>query len=449
MTGAYGAGGTGPHDAILPAVLPAESRRVAAEDRHVRALLEASGAQVAGTPDVALAVGALPVDVPHRVALLGPTAEPGTRARSLDAFARLAEWTSSTAVAGSLSWSVRGAGWREILRWDIEQRLSAVGVDAGAHRLAERVPRRAAVVVRHSREPWRSLLQAMLAAAEVHPERIIVKEGVLVAIGTDRVARVALRSAWPWLRAENDAISGVRELLPSMAASLIPEPLADVTVGLAAGVVQSRLHGRAPDAPLPAPMWRMCLEMLAHLHAVSGPPLDHQQLVSTGNQAADRLRERGSPSAADAILHLVTDAAEVLVDVPTVWGHGDFWHGNLLAADERVVGIVDWDAAGPGHLPLEDLVQLIAADRGPTGALGYGRALVDVIMPWARAGGDADARDLLSTVGVAPTPELLRALVTGAWARRMAKQLVRYGDRAGRSDWVEVNVIRVAAALRR
>jgi aminoglycoside phosphotransferase (APT) family kinase protein len=51
------------------------------------------------------------------------------------------------------------------------------------------------------------------------------------------------------------------------------------------------------------------------------------------------------------------------------WIHGDFWPGNLLADAGSVTGIVDWDQAAPGELPLHDLLHLhVLACRMRTGA---------------------------------------------------------------------------------
>ena len=53
----------------------------------------------------------------------------------------------------------------------------------------------------------------------------------------------------------------------------------------------------------------------------------------------------------------------------TCWIHGDFWPGNLLADQDTVTGVVDWDQAGPAELPLHDLLHLhVLARRMQTGA---------------------------------------------------------------------------------
>lgn len=39
--------------------------------------------------------------------------------------------------------------------------------------------------------------------------------------------------------------------------------------------------------------------------------------------------------------------------------HGDFWPGNLLMADGRVCGVIDWESAQPDGLPTRDLARFV------------------------------------------------------------------------------------------
>jgi aminoglycoside phosphotransferase (APT) family kinase protein len=48
------------------------------------------------------------------------------------------------------------------------------------------------------------------------------------------------------------------------------------------------------------------------------------------------------------------------------WIHGDFWPGNLLASNMAVTGVVDWDRADLGQLPLHDLLHLHVMSRRMT-----------------------------------------------------------------------------------
>lgn len=44
---------------------------------------------------------------------------------------------------------------------------------------------------------------------------------------------------------------------------------------------------------------------------------------------------------------------------PTTWVHGDYWPGNLLVADGKVTGVVDWERAEPAGGPLRDRVRFV------------------------------------------------------------------------------------------
>jgi hypothetical protein len=449
LTGAYGSHSAGPHDAILPVVLPDGVARAWTTDPQLVAVLRASGVEVdQHDPEVALGSGDLPATpAAHRVALIGPRVEPGEGARGRDGIARASAWSSSTVRAAKLWVSARGAGSRELVRWDVEHRLEVAGAEVDDPRVAERAPRRAAVVVRERPGRWESCLDAVLAEVGITASGVLAKEALLVVMSADVVTRVALRAAAGRLAVEQDVIERTGALLPPALAALLPAATGGGVHGPVAWATQRRLPGQPPEAPLDDAVRRSCLDVLAALHAETGPPIGRQELLALGDGAAERLGASGATDAARAVQRVAQEFAETLADVRTVWGHGDLWHGNLLVTGDRLTGIVDWDGGGPGQLPLEDLFQLLAADRGPGGALGYGRALVDVVLPWAQLGGDEDARRLLRPVGLEPTASLLRALVAGAWLRRTASQLERYGDRARRTSWVAANVSDVIPAL--
>lgn len=48
-----------------------------------------------------------------------------------------------------------------------------------------------------------------------------------------------------------------------------------------------------------------------------------------------------------------------------IWTHGDVGYSNIVFADDRLVGLIDWEFAAPGH-PHNDLAALLAISvRGP------------------------------------------------------------------------------------
>lgn len=51
---------------------------------------------------------------------------------------------------------------------------------------------------------------------------------------------------------------------------------------------------------------------------------------------------------------------------PVVFGHGDFWLGNILYEDDgrRIAGVLDWEASSPKALPLHDVLHLVLQQKG-------------------------------------------------------------------------------------
>jgi aminoglycoside phosphotransferase (APT) family kinase protein len=75
---------------------------------------------------------------------------------------------------------------------------------------------------------------------------------------------------------------------------------------------------------------------------------------------ADRLQERFEDEAdLDADLRRLAEIGARLATnhVPRTAVHGDLWFGNILVADGRVSGVVDWEAGAVGGGPTRDLVR--------------------------------------------------------------------------------------------
>jgi hypothetical protein len=122
---------------------------------------------------------------------------------------------------------------------------------------------------------------------------------------------------------------------------------------------------------------------------------------------------------------------------------------DLLAKAARRLraarGVVDWEHAGDGRLPVLDLLQLIATL--PRNGLGVTAAVTGRLLPWARAGGDATLRRSCAPFGLDVTPALVERLVIAFWLDQLARQLAKCGDRGGSPRWSMDNVDRVLAAL--
>jgi aminoglycoside phosphotransferase (APT) family kinase protein len=131
--------------------------------------------------------------------------------------------------------------------------------------------------------------------------------------------------------------------------------------------------------------------------------------------------------------------------VPRGVAHGDFWAENLLVADGRLRGVVDWSGAGAGRLPLLDLYHLLV-DRAE-GMIGD--AIVSWLLPAVASGGGPLVASYCARVGLDRDPELLRALAAAYWLEHIAHHLRSYADRAERPAWLARNVHAPAAALLR
>ncbi len=97
---------------------------------------------------------------------------------------------------------------------------------------------------------------------------------------------------------------------------------------------------------------------LARIHQIDGAKLAASFLPQQATRCADVLRAR--PATVDDSLNegRIRDVLEAVWPVPprnsSVLLHGDFWPGNLLWRDGRLVAVVDWEDAAIGD-PLADL----------------------------------------------------------------------------------------------
>ncbi|HZN19522.1 MAG TPA: aminoglycoside phosphotransferase family protein [Micromonosporaceae bacterium] len=127
--------------------------------------------------------------------------------------------------------------------------------------------------------------------------------------------------------------------------------------------------------------------------------------------------------------------------VRACWIHGDFWPGNLLASGRVTTGVVDWDQAGAGQLPLHDLLHLhIMARRMTTGdELGgvVARALREGV---AVAVGVRPERVASWLGGIPPRPAVLLY-----WLRHVSLFIDSEGHRDN-PRWLRGNVERVLCA---
>jgi aminoglycoside phosphotransferase (APT) family kinase protein len=338
----------------------------------------------------------------------------------------------------------RGYGGVAFLPWDVGHTLRLPGLRAGRPSVAERLPQRGVVVAfRGARPP--TLFDAALSDASAAVGRRLqasapsVRHGVLVAVADDAVLRVAVGLDAGQIESQLAALEQLRAADPAPTiAERVPWPLAHGRAGLAVWTLERRLPGARPLPALPHAVLEQCVDFLVALHATGGSAeparLDAELLASAARD----------PEAARSLAS-ATEAA--LAAVPRGFGHGDFFRGNLLLQDGTLAGVVDWDAAGPGRLPLLDLLHLRHhADNRPKDE-DWGPLLVERLLPWARHGGDPLLRSYLERVGIDPDPAVIEALVAAYWLEHASYQLRSHPHRRRQPQWLARNVDGVLRTL--
>ena len=176
----------------------------------------------------------------------------------------------------------------------------------------------------------------------------------------------------------------------------VPRPLlldiAGTRLGAPALVMQAVAGGRAaglfesdPYGPKRAEVGRALFGALGRLHALVPDARDREMLPvqdAAGRlawwQAAIAAHARGPEPVAEAALRWLARHLPRPSGPPTIV-HGDLRSGNILAADGRLLAILDWEMAHIGD-PMEDLAW--AAD--PLWAHGDGQ-LIGAMLPLAEA----------------------------------------------------------------
>lgn len=203
-------------------------------------------------------------------------------------------------------------------------------------------------------------------------------------------------------------------------------------------VLEERLPGAPPRSVDPAVL-REVVEACAQLPSSAGPP----------TALADDLHLLGEhlPSRAEALHRVAEEVDGATTGVHGVLRHGDLWAGNLLVHRGRLTGLIDWDAAHPAGVPGADLLHLVADEERRR--RGWSTGQMFTARPWRSEGFRQATRSYWSAMGVPPTQDQLDLCGVAWWAGSVAGTLRRFPERAGSEPWVEGNVDRVLALLRR
>jgi aminoglycoside phosphotransferase (APT) family kinase protein len=263
-------------------------------------------------------------------------------------------------------------------------------------------------------------------------------------IGTDSVVRIAFGPATREIALLRSGLAALEASSPSpVVASRIPWLRGAGTVGIAEWSLEKRLPGTPPPLNLSDPLLAECVEFLAELY-LAGTDSEPDVLLA---EQADVIAQTCDSASALAVERLAARLDEELAGVRRGFGHGDFWTRNLLTTERGLSGVVDWHAGGPGRLPLIDLFHLRLSTVFQRRRQYLGRALVEHLLPWAKAGGDDIARDYCRRIGLEIDATRLEALVGAYWITRTARELELYADRVERPLWMRHNVRAVIPAL--
>jgi hypothetical protein len=421
----------------LPVVVPAEAVRFRVTDPELAATLADAGAElVDAKPEVEIAPSGAEVRGDAELAIVtvvGPESRAGPKA--LRAARRAAHSLRARVEAGRARRALHAKGYpeSEVLYWDLPDRVRLPGLtESGA-----KLPRYALVVGRRG-PPAPSAIESALAEAGTNrPSWASTRAGLVVLAVDGALLRVAIG---PTRTEIDNGVVALEALLaaspPPEVAERIPWPLARGRVGLADWSLERLLSGANPARAVPEPLFADCLEFLTALGRLRGEDdraHPFSDLVAT-------VEEVCRPESVSALRELSARLEARLEDLPRCFAHGDFFAGNLLAVEGRLTGVVDWDAAGPGRLPVLDLLHLQLTRSGVFADSDWGRVLLERLLPTARAGGDEPTRRYCDEVGLDAEPELLESLVLAYWLDYLAYQLRAHPVRRVQPAWIEGNV---------
>ena len=311
---------------------------------------------------------------------------------------RIASSLTSRLLASRARRIVRGCGYETVavIPWEVSHTFRRPRFAAGARRasLMELLPLRALVVGQRRRsEP--TLLDAAIAEAgtasglELRGAHETPRHGVFVVKSREAVLRVAVGPGSRQIENQFEALEALRGAdVPPYVADRVPWVLARGRSGLAAWSLERRLPGSTTRPTLDQGVLDDCVEFLVALQSISGDT-SHTALCAEAAEIVAAACAEGDAELVRSLAHRLDCDLE---GVPRGFAHGDFFRGNLLVADRRLVGVVDWDAGGAGRLPLLDLLHLRLWSEHRPQDEDWGLVLTQHLLPWADAGGDDLAR---------------------------------------------------------
>jgi aminoglycoside phosphotransferase (APT) family kinase protein len=434
----------------LAAVIPSDARRFRVDDPRLAATLVDAGAEIVESqPDVEIGpIEVLSGEAPFAVTSIERLVpEGGSR---IERAAR--RWAGSLRVrvqAARRQRAIESLGYPKtaVVLWEWEQVLRLPGVAGGPNRisLVERLPLAALALGYRRTAP--TALQASLVTAQreagmdLQPRWPLVRQGGVVTVTRGGVLRVAIGPARRELHRMRAALDELSSAAPTTVASRVPWVIAAGREGLADWLLERTLAGTPARPRLSERLMSDCLEFLAALHLAGRDPRPTGALV----EDAAILVERSAPAYGPMLAELGERLESELADLPRGFGHGDFWTGNLLVQSGRLVGVVDWDAAGSGRLPILDLLHLRLSSIREHRRQHLGPVLLGHLRQPDRLSRDEVTQTYCNRVGIEITPDRFQALLVAYWLSRTAHELRTNADRS--REWVSENVDLVLEGL--
>ncbi len=440
-------------DGWLPAVLPVSVCSFRADDKRIaQTLLDAGGVAAQSEPDVEIApAGALRGDAAHAVVCIDAAqSEGGSRlVRAPLRAAGLAE-ARVRALRARRALQRAGYGSTSTVMWDIDHVLYVPHLRASrrGRPLAELLPQRAVVSGTRGAEEPTTLQAAVGDAARAAGTTLtygwpLARAGGIVVVADNGVLNVAVGPGRRKIEVQQTVLASLAGA-PAAVTRQLPSTLAVGRSGLADWSLEKRMPGTSPHGEVSPTLARDAVEFLVALYGADAGAAPATSISGDADVLAEVCLR---PENAERLQTIGASLERDLFDIPRGFGHGDFWTKNLLAVDERLTGVVDWDGAGAGRLPVLDLLHLLLSAHRDRTRQYLGSALVDHLLPWARSGGDDLVRSYLRQIDLELDPEQLERLAIAYWLDRMALEVKGFSDRARRPVWVRNNVDNVVAAL--
>ncbi len=329
----------------------------------------------------------------------------------------------------------------QIIVWEAQSilRLDRLGGRRPRLTIIEKLPV-GALVLGHRLPPEPTALDAAFAAAGVAPSEVAdrrpptVRSGVLVAFARNTVLRTAIGAGARDIDAQCAALAALSAPdLDPVIKERIPWIVDEGWTGLARWSLERRVPGTPVGNTITPQLLDDCVDFLARLFAATNVGPKTVSLTERAEQVASAATTEGAQVARD----LARKIEAKLRDVVVGFGHGDFWAGNLLARNGRLAGVVDWEGAGMGRLPLLDLLHLQISSAALRSRRPHGRIVIENL---ERVGEDSLVRAYCERLGLDLETEQLRMLVAAYWLDYTGDQLVRSIDPAAKPEWVRENV---------